>query len=98
MVTVLFSLGGIYTQEMPKGTDILILPVGKGEKFKYAERWKMKCIKPSWIKCCLEKGYAVPYENYIVHSAETKCSTPVNTGYSEFFETIVRSTRATVFS
>ena len=76
--------GGTYTPEMRKETNILILPVGRGEKFRFAERWKTICLSPSWIECCLKKGYAVRFEDFIVKSAEKKCSTPVNTCNSEF--------------
>lgn len=71
---------------MSRGTDILILPYGKGEKFKYADRWKIKCINPSWIECCLHKGYSVPYADYLVSSVEKKCSTPVNVCTSKYHE------------
>lgn len=73
---------------MRKETNILILPVGKGEKFRFAEKWRTKCLSPSWIGCCLKKGYAVKYQDYIVKSAEKKCSTPKNTFNSEFFQAI----------
>lgn len=72
----------MYTQEMTKMTNVLIIPVGRGEKFKYAKRWKVKCVNPSWLQQCLEKGYAVPYEEYVVRSDDKKCSTPVKSIYS----------------
>lgn len=57
-------------------TNVLIIPSGSGEKYKFATRWKIICLNPSWIKECLKKKYAVRYDKYIV-PPENKCSTPI---------------------
>ncbi len=59
-------------------TNLLIIPSGRGEKYKFACRWNVKCLSPLWLEKCLEKGYAIRYESFIV-PPENKSSTPVAT-------------------
>lgn len=71
-------IGGTYSSElMNKVTNVLIVPAPEGSKFRYAVRWKIPCIKPAWIEACLEKGYTVDYENYMVQSGSEISSTQI---------------------
>ena len=59
-------------------TNILISPVSEGDKYVYARRWKIRCLKPDWIYESAKKGYAADPEEYIIVKNEQvpRCSTP----------------------
>lgn len=71
-------LGGIYSSELRRHeTNILIIPIGHGEKYKFAIRWKIKCVHPKWLEQSVAKKYALRFDDFIVHPGN-KCSTPIN--------------------
>lgn len=59
-------------------TNILLTPVAEGEKYVYAKRWKIKCLKPEWVYQSLNKGYAVDPDKFTVEKSDVtpRCSTP----------------------
>lgn len=60
-------LGGKYTPQMKKDeTNILILLKPTGQKFNYAQQWGLMCLKPSWVYDCIEKGFMIDANDYIV--------------------------------
>ncbi|KAK7583879.1 hypothetical protein V9T40_004842 [Parthenolecanium corni] len=70
--------GGIYSSELRRHeTNILIIPIGHGEKYKFAIRWKIKCVHPKWLEQSVAKKYALRFDDFIVHPGN-KCSTPIN--------------------
>ena len=71
--------GGHYSGQLEMGkTNVLIATSADGEKYTYARRWKIRCLKPEWIHASLNKGYAVSPENFIVEKSNLppRCSTP----------------------
>lgn len=54
---IIESNGGQYSGQLEMGkTNILITPVAEGEKYIYAKRWKIRCIKPDWVYQSIKKG------------------------------------------
>jgi topoisomerase (DNA) II binding protein 1 len=72
--------GGRYSGQLELGkTNILITTSAEGEKYTYAKRWKIRCLKPEWIHTSLNKGYAADPDSFIMESKTTnppRCSTP----------------------
>ncbi|KAK4018542.1 hypothetical protein OUZ56_000592 [Daphnia magna] len=71
--------GGRYSGQLEMGkTNILITTSAEGEKYTYARRWKIRCLKPEWIHTSLNKGYAVDPDAFIVEKSALppRCSTP----------------------
>ncbi len=65
----------------PGKTNILVTPVAEGDKYVYAKRWKIRCVRPEWIYQSISKGHAVdPDEFVVVAKTQTagvpRCSTP----------------------
>lgn len=75
------SHGGIYSAvlDMEK-TVILVIPKAEGEKFEYARKWKIPCVKPEWVYDSISKGYCLPTLDYRV--SQVKVSTPTRTDRS----------------
>lgn len=76
---VIESNGGQYSGQLEMGkTNILLTPVAEGEKYVYAKRWKIKCLKPEWVYQSLNKGYAVDPDKFTVEKSDVtpRCSTP----------------------
>lgn len=77
---IIESNGGQYSGQLEMGkTNLLIATSAEGEKFIYARRWKIRCLKPDWIHQSLSKGYAVEPDGFIVEktgNAPPRCSTP----------------------
>ncbi len=49
--------GGTYCGQLEMGrTNILIVTSAEGEKYSYARKWKIRCIKPDWVHQSLNKG------------------------------------------
>lgn len=70
--------GGIYSAELAKNvTNLLIVPAGRGEKFKFATRWKIPCVTMAWLEQSVAKKYALRFNNFTVKPAN-KCSTPIS--------------------
>lgn len=62
-----FIVGGKYSPQMKKDeTTILITLKPTGQKYVYAQQWGVMCLNPSWIYDCIEKGYMIDGNNYIV--------------------------------
>lgn len=71
--------GGSYSGQLEMGkTNILIATSAEGEKYTYARRWRIRCLKPEWIHASLSKGYAVDPDKFIVEKSNLppRCSTP----------------------
>ncbi|XP_039285519.1 DNA topoisomerase 2-binding protein 1-B [Nilaparvata lugens] len=69
------SNGGTYSKEMKKNeTSVLIISnVKNSQKFTFAQEWKLPCVSPLWVYESVEKGYALPVDDYVmkptVHSS-----------------------------
>ncbi|EFX85263.1 hypothetical protein DAPPUDRAFT_98768 [Daphnia pulex] len=50
--------GGQYSAQLEKGkTNLLLTPSAKGDKYTYARRWKIRCLKPEGVQSSLDQGY-----------------------------------------
>ena len=88
--------GGHYSGQLELNkTNILIATAAEGEKFNYAKRWKIRCLKPDWIHHSLNKGYAlIDTEKYVVDSSTVppRSSTPESDRTMRFGNTSINST------
>ena len=83
--------GGHYSGQLEMGkTNFLIATSADGEKYTYARRWKIRCLKPEWIHASVNKGYAVSPENFIVEKSNhpPRCSTPEKVNIQQVDETV----------
>lgn len=75
--------GGIYSGGFSsRNTQILIMEAASmgTEKHRAAERNKIECLTPDWIRKSAAKGFALPIEEYKIVSAESmETSTPEKT-------------------
>lgn len=55
-------------------TSVLIVSAPEGEKYTHACKWRIKCLTPDWIYDSVQRGHALPMENYEVK--KQKHSTP----------------------
>lgn len=68
-IDVMFTIlpGGICSSELHKSeTHVLVIDSASGEKFRFAQKWKMKCATPEWIENCVEKNAVLATEDYPV--------------------------------
>merc|ERR1712126_793192 len=70
--------GGTYTGQLDmEQTQILIISKPEGDKYKYANKWKIPCISSDWVFDSIEKGYCLHTEGYRVDQARAgSTSTP----------------------
>ena len=76
---VIETNGGQYSGQLEMGrTNVLVTPVADGEKYLYAKRWKIRCLKPEWVYQSLSKGHAVDPDAFVVEKVDEKprSSTP----------------------
>ncbi|RZF42232.1 hypothetical protein LSTR_LSTR004381 [Laodelphax striatellus] len=62
------SNGGTYSKEMKKNETCLLIiaNVKNSQKFTFAQEWELPCVSPSWVYESVEKGYALPVDDYIM--------------------------------
>jgi len=73
---IIESNGGRYSTQLEKGkTNLLITPSAEGDKYTYARRWKICCLKPEWVQRSLDQGYVCDPEPFAVEKIATS-STP----------------------
>ena len=91
---IIESNGGQYSGQLELDkTNILIITSAEGEKYSYAKRWKIKCLKPDWIHQSLNKGYALDPEKFVVDSSTVpRSSTPEGDRTRKFGNTSINST------
>ncbi|XP_023332368.1 DNA topoisomerase 2-binding protein 1-A [Eurytemora carolleeae] len=69
--------GGYFLPELTMDeTDILICVSGEGPKFEFAQKWKIPCLNIQWILHSVDKGTALPMDEYRVERESNKASTP----------------------
>lgn len=92
---MIYFSGGTYSAELQRDvTNLLIIPIGRGEKYKFATRWKIKCVNPGWLEQSVAKEYALRFDDFIVRPGN-KCSTPISSynPASKFAKYILISTQ-----
>lgn len=75
---VLETNGGLYSGQLEMGkTNILITHNAEGDKYTYAKRWKVRCVKPEWVYESLSKGHILNPDNFMVEAkSKIRSSTP----------------------
>lgn len=71
--------GGVYSGilDMEK-TTTLIIPVAEGDKYDYARKWKIPCLRADWVLDSIDKGVCLATSPYRVEA--TKTSSPSKGG------------------
>ena len=62
-------------------TTVLILTKPDGDKYRYAQKWKIPCVTSDWVFDSIEKAQCLATEPYRVDNLNTreKVSTPEKT-------------------
>ena len=68
--------GGIYSAELQlKITTHLLIENPTGQKYKFALRWSVICVKPDWLHDCINTGYWIEETPYLVNGGKDLSST-----------------------
>jgi hypothetical protein len=60
-----FTLGGTYTGDLKRRkTSVFVIPSTDGERFRYAQVFKVPCVLPDWVEASKSAGHVVPVKEY----------------------------------
>jgi hypothetical protein len=59
-----FTSGGTYTGDLKRKTSVSVIPSTVGEKFRYAQLFKVPCVLPDWVEASKSAGHVVPVKEY----------------------------------
>ena len=68
--------GGIYSAELRLNvTTHLLIENPTGQKYEFALRWSVICVKPDWLHGCINTGYWIEETPYLVKGGKDLSST-----------------------
>jgi hypothetical protein len=72
-----FTLGGTYTGKLKRNeTSVFVIPYTVGDKFRYAQLFKVPCVLPDWVEASKSAGHVLPVKEY--SPVQPKTSTAQN--------------------
>ncbi|XP_033225645.1 DNA topoisomerase 2-binding protein 1 isoform X2 [Belonocnema kinseyi] len=83
--------GGQYMGHLDGSKTNILLASEKSaltEKLRFALNKEIPCLKYQWVMDSIEAGYALPFENYVIHNATKASSTPERTNATLNFSCI----------
>lgn len=94
--SVVENHGGTYSGELKlKSTTHLLLERPVGDKYEFALRWNVNCVRPDWLYDCIEAGHWVDESGYLV-KAERDLDRTRSTGGRLSISTINATMNTTV--